>query len=443
MNFVRYAHLLRQPGVAWLLAAGMVARFPHSAAGILLTLHVVQTLGREWTAAGTVAALMTVGIALGAPWRGRQVDTHGLRRALLPSVLVEGAVWTAAPHVSYEWLLLLAFVGGVFAVPVFSVVRQALGVMTAGDTRRSAFALDSIATELVFMCGPALAAVIATSASTRLGLTGVGIAAALSGLVLMWLNPPTRSGQPGAVVPSEPAEERKGAEASVVAAAPLHLAEAEAELIPAGLKETRRRIQQRGRGFRHRFAWVTAGVVGVFLAASGAGLVLAGSEVAVVAVLQGMDRVAELGIVFVFWCGASLVGGLVYGALPFRLPPLVLLLAMSVLSVPLLFAQDTLTLALLTVGPGLLCAPVLASASERLTELVREERRGEAMGWYGSALTGGTALGSPLVGLAIDNGSTAAAFVLIGVAGSLLSLAALTAQLLRRRRRGRGQRILA
>ena len=39
-----------------------------------------------------------------------------------------------------------------------------------------------------------------------------------------------------------------------------------------------------------------------------------------------------LGIVFVFWCGASLVGGLVYGAMHRRLSPILLLLAMAALT---------------------------------------------------------------------------------------------------------------
>ena len=73
--------------------------------------------------------------------------------------------------------------------------------------------------------------------------------------------------------------------------------------------------------------------------------------------------------------------------------PILLLLGMSALTIPMAFAQDTWTLCLLSLLPGLLCAPVLSAASEKVAELVDERRRGEAMGWYGSALTGGVALG--------------------------------------------------
>lgn len=59
----------------------------------------------------------------------------------------------------------------------------------------------------------------------------------------------------------------------------------------------------------------------------------------------------------------------------------------------------------------------MTAASERLTESVPERHRGEAMGLYGSALTAGTALGTPMVGVVIDIAGPAAAFlVLAGVA---------------------------
>ena len=202
MDFGQYGRLWRTPRIRQLLLVAMVARLPHSAAGVLLTLHVVSTLGLGFAAAGAAAALLTIGIAVGAPWRGRRVDTVGGRKALIPSVVAEAAVWGVAPHLDYPWLLVAAFAGGLFALPVFSVVRQSLGVMTHGAERRSAFALDSICTEVTFMVGPAAAA-LAAQASSVWGLTAVGAAGALAGLALMWFNPPTRSGQPGALAPAE------------------------------------------------------------------------------------------------------------------------------------------------------------------------------------------------------------------------------------------------
>ncbi|MCU1553491.1 MAG: transporter [Arthrobacter sp.] len=440
MNFALYQQLLAIRPIRRLLLVGMIARIPHSAAGVLLTLHIVLTLGQGYAAAGAAAAVMTIGIALGAPWRGRRVDTVGLRRALIPSVIAETVIWSIVPHVSYELLLPLVFVGGLLTLPIFSVVRQSLGVLATGEQRRTAFALDAISTELVFMIGPAAGALVATAGFSVLGLTVIGFATSVSGLFLMWFNPPTRSAGP--VLESDTAFEagqQEAAEAAVVAAAPAHLQEAAAEFAPLAAAERRRQARSGlRRRVRHNFAWFSAAVAAVFAVAAGAGMVLSGSDVGIVAALESGGREAEIGLVFLFWCGASVVGGLIYGAMHRPISPILLLLGMSALTVPMAFAQDTWTLSLLSLLPGLLCAPVLSAASEKVAELVDERRRGEAMGWYGSALTGGVALGAPLAGVFIDGVGPSTGFVAVGVGGVLLCLLGLGLQRRRRQRLAAG-----
>jgi len=415
VNFAVYRDLLGIPPVRMLLIVGMVARFPHSAAGVLLTLHVVQTLDRGYAAAGAVAAVLTIGIAVGAPWRGRRIDTVGLRRALIPSIIAEAVIWTVAPHLPYPWLLVAALVGGLFTLPAFSVIRQALGVLVDGDRRRTAFTLDAIATEVVFMAGPAVGVVLATQISTVLGLALVGLATASAGLFLMWFNPATRSSQ----LPSS---------GTVPAAAPDGVGEAAADLIAAqdGPSPPRGARAPLRRRIRTAVPWVTMPLVVVMAVAGGAGLVLSGSEVGIVAALEHAGEESRLGLVFVAWCAASVVGGLVYGALHRPVPPALLLLGLAVLTIPMAFADDTLSLALLSIPPGLLCAPVLSAASEKVADHVPEERRGEAMGWYGSALTSGVALGAPLAGFLIDTIGPWGGFTAVGVVSALIGIAGLS-----------------
>ncbi|MCR1163335.1 MULTISPECIES: MFS transporter [Micrococcaceae] len=430
MNFALYKEMLSIRPVRRLLVVGMIARIPHSAAGVLLTLHIVLTLGQGYAAAGAAAAVMTIGIAVGAPWRGRRVDTVGLRRALIPSVVSETVIWTIVPHVSYEWLLPLVFVGGLFTLPIFSVVRQSLGVMVDGEQRRSAFALDSIATELVFMIGPAVGAVVATAGFSAVGLTAVGISVSVAGLFLMWFNPPTRSDV--ACTPKETADraaaDLAAAEAAMVASAPAHVQEAASEMAPA----TSRTAAIRSKVARN-FSWFTVSVAALFAVAAGSGMVLSGSDVSIVGLLERGGHQNQIGIVFFFWCAASVVGGLIYGSMKRQISPMLLLLGMAALTIPMGFAHDTWTLAFLSILPGLLCAPVLSASSEKVADLVDEERRGEAMGWYGSALTAGVALGAPLAGIFIDNVGPSAGFAAIGAAGVVLCLAGLALMSMRRR----------
>nr|WP_208097221.1 MFS transporter [Paenarthrobacter sp. MSM-2-10-13] len=413
-----------------LLIVGMIARIPHSAAGVLLTLHIVLTLGQGYAAAGAAAAVMTIGIALGAPWRGRRVDMVGLRKALIPSVVSETVIWSIVPHVSYEWLLPLVFVGGLFTLPIFSVVRQSLGVMVDGEQRRSAFALDSIATELVFMIGPAVGAIVATSGFSAIGLTAVGVSVSVAGLFLMWFNPPTRS--EAVCTPQESADRAAAdlvaAEAAMVASAPAHVQEAASEMASS----TSRTAGLRNRVARN-FTWFTVSVGALFTVAAGSGMVLSGSDVSIVGLLERGGHQNEIGIVFFFWCAASVVGGLIYGSMKRSISPMLLLLGMAAFTIPMGFAQDTWTLAFLSLLPGLLCAPVLSASSEKVADLVEEERRGEAMGWYGSALTAGVALGAPLAGVFIDTVGPSGGFAAVGIAGVVLCAAGLVLTSLRRR----------
>ncbi|NUL48903.1 MFS transporter, partial [Cellulosimicrobium funkei] len=208
MNFAAYGQLLRDTRIRRVLGVGFIARFPNAATGIILTLHVAVTLDQGYGAAGLAVAAMTLGMAVGAPWRGRLVDRLGLRRALIPSVVSLGIVWTAVPFLDFPWLLIGAFGGGLFSLPVFSVVRQSIGVLTHGPKRETAFALDSIITETIFMIGPALGAVVATSWSSAWGLAIVGWSAVAAGAYLMWFNPPTRSSQLGTFL-ARPGTERE------------------------------------------------------------------------------------------------------------------------------------------------------------------------------------------------------------------------------------------
>ena len=104
-----------------------------------------------------------------------------------------------------------------------------------------------------------------------------------------------------------------------------------------------------------------------------------------------------------------------------------LALTLAVLTVPAAFVHSPLLLAAAVFVAGLPCAPALSSITAALARLVPEERRGEAMGWQGTAMTIGGSLGAPLCGWMIDARGPGAGFLTAGVVGALLAASGLVA----------------
>ena len=389
MPLERYRAVLRAPGVLGLLFVGFVARGPVIAVSAVLTLHVVLTLHMDYVDAGLVATALTVATAAGAPWRGRVIDRLGLRRALLPSIVIGGGTWLVAPWVSYAGLLALAVIGGIFGLPSFAVIRQALAVAVGAEHRRTSLALDSMSVELSFMTGPAIAVVAATLWSTRGVLLLVGVAQTLAGIALWLLNPPVRSPhpdvEPAATVPGVVVERRHGAGGR-------HRAAGEEDAAQ-----------------RSRPGWFTPALLGVFASGAGAALVLSGSEVAVVAQLRHLGHLPFTGR------GLRGLGGhLDRGWFRVRraaagVSPPVVLLGLAVLTLPIGLAEQPADR-----GPARRRGrPVLRPGSDgdsaqRSPTWCPKEFRGEALGWQGTAMTAGSGLGAPLAGFAADQSGAAA-----------------------------------
>ena len=121
MNFASYADIWRIPAVRQAIILGGLGKAPWFGAGLILTLHVVGRLGQTYSAAGAVTAVFTLAIALASPWRGRLLDTVGLRRTLLPSLIVLPVIFAFAPFVDYWPLLIGLGVVGAFGATVPSV----------------------------------------------------------------------------------------------------------------------------------------------------------------------------------------------------------------------------------------------------------------------------------------------------------------------------------
>lgn len=350
-----YRSVLALAGVAPLSVVGFLARIPASAAGITLTLHVVLTLGHGYAAAGLVGAAATIGTAVGAPLLGRLVDRRGLRTVLAITLMAEAVFWSVAPWLSYPGLLVGALLAGVLALPVYSVVRQALAAMVPSGQRRPAFALDSMSVELSYIIGPATGTLLVLQLSSAAAMWTVGAGFLVAGVALWVLDPPTRVAASAGDGPPPPARE-----------------------------------------------WLDRRLLAALLATTAAVVVVFGTELSMIAGLQLRGQAAWIPVVNAVWCVASLTGGFLYGAARRAVPLFALVAGLGTASLPVALGGEWWTYALLLVPAGLLCAPSLAASSEAVSRLAPEHARGLVTGLHGSALTLGAAVGTPLAGLLID-----------------------------------------
>lgn len=381
MRLSGYADLWANRSIRSLFIAAFFARMPAMAAPLVFTLYVVGPLDGSYAQAGIVAASSTIGAAVGSPWRGRLIDRLGMRRAILPSVIAVAVLYPLAAVSSYVYLIPLSFLMGVFLIPVFSLVRLSLSVMVEESKRRTAFSADSVVAEASFIIGPAAGVLLVTQAGAAWALFAIGMSEVIAGLMFLQLNPPTRSAR-------------------------RIEAEAQGAQEPSAPKER----------------WMSVPIAFLFLMSAGTLAALIGTDLGIVAELRELDHVGSIGFTYALWGLSSLLGGLLYGSLNTSIRPTYLLLALGLTTIPVGLGTSVWSLSLWVIPTGFLCAPTMTAAAEWIAKLVPEERRGEAMGWQGTAFMVGGAASSPVIGLAIDGIGAWGGFVVGGAIATAIAL---------------------
>lgn len=390
LSIAPYRAVLASRDLRTALLLGTFVRIPVFSAGVLLTVHVVTTLHRSYAAAGLLASVATVAIAISGPWRGRLLDRMGLRRVVLPSTVIALICWSTAPWVDYLPLLVLAGVAGLFVIPSFSIVRQAVIAAVPSQERRTAISLDSVAVELSFIVGPATAIWAASVWDTRWVLFAVQMLGVVGGITLWLVNIPLRGESDDS--------------------------ESDGSAVP-------------------RSAWFGLPFIAVCLAAASATFVLSGTDLGIVARMRELGQPGAIGIVLAVWGAGSLIGALVYGGLSRSISTFWLLGALAIVTFPMALAGGTASITILGFFAGLLCAPTITASVDQASRIVPASARGEAMGWHGSSLTLGGAMGAPFAGLAIDEFGAGGGFVAPAAIGLVIALAGAVAIQTRRRRR--------
>ena len=384
-----YARILREPGVAMIVLATVLGRLPIGISGLAILLYVQEVTG-SFAAAGACAGALALGSALGAPLLGRLVDWRG-ERALLPLAFVHAAglvlVWVlGAADAPTAALAVASLAAGTTLPPVSSVLRSRWPLLLSAKPELipSAFALDSVLIELIFVTGPLLTTVIVATIGPEYALA-VSAASVLAGTSLLL------AGLHGRDRPEAP---------------------------EAGTRRF-------GLG-----ALAAPGLRTLVLASLPVGFALGTIEVVLPAFSAEEGSKELAGVLLAVWSGASGAAGLIYGARPSRGPleavHLRFAFALPLACAFLFAASSPATMAVLVIVAGLPVAPLIASRNQLVERVAPRGTATEAFTWPLTALVAGVSLGAAVGGTVVEEYSWSAAVsvsVAVSAAGALLLFA--------------------
>jgi MFS family permease len=360
-----YVTLLRLPGAAKFSVAGMLGRTPMAMFGLGTVLLVAATTGR-YGIAGLVAGAGSIGYAIAAPLVARLADRFGQRRVLRPLVAVFASsclvfVTCAELRASIWVLMITGCVAGSSGPSLGSMVRARWSVLLDGTPLlHSAFALESVVDEIIFVVGPALV----TALATVLPPAGVLLCAVLSvtGTLLFaaqrQTEPPIR---PAAWHTERAATGGRLPAPGLLTMAPLYLC---------------------------------------------LGAMFASIDLSTVDFAQRQGHKPLAGFILGTYALGSAIGGLWYGSRTWRAPVerrFAVTLILTVAGVATFWTQP----ALITLDAGMLIAgltisPTLIAGYSLIERQALASRRTEAMTWLSSAISIGVAAGSSASGRIID-----------------------------------------
>jgi MFS family permease len=379
----KYRSVLSVPGARRLYASALVGRLPQGMSSLAILL-LVRATTHSYAAAGGAVGAFALATAACAPIIGRLVDHFGRARVLMPFACVQAVVYVlivvaAASGAGAVALIVLSAAAGALLPPIAPAVRSLLReVFDDQAVLDTAYALESIFQETIWIAGPLIVALIIAATSPEAAVAMLG-AVCVAGTSLFLRSPLVRA-----------SSSARGAGPRRVSA--LASAELRALLGP------------------------------VFLT----GTALGGVEVGLPSLALHAGSRPASGLLLAVWSLGSMAGGLWYGARVWRSPLSTryqaLLVVLLLGTAPLIAVRSIAAAVVCSILAGLAIAPVFSCQYALVGRSVTPGSETESFTWVSAALIGGLAAGSAVGGAVIGPGGVGAPFVFACLA-SLLAAA--------------------
>ncbi|MFZ4117225.1 MAG: MFS transporter [Rhodoluna sp.] len=179
-----YAELFKTPGVAAVLFAQLLARFPFGMQTIAFAIHLEHIYG-NYTVAGLAIAASTVGAALSAPILGRLVAVYGIKVVVITCALVSpmGFLLLGFAPLTEGQAVLTALVLGLFVPPIQPAARAVYPTLVKTESvRNNLFSVDAILQEVIWIVGPVLTTILIATTNTVVPLVVMVFVQVIGGL---------------------------------------------------------------------------------------------------------------------------------------------------------------------------------------------------------------------------------------------------------------------
>jgi MFS family permease len=381
-----YRAVLRIPGALRFSLAGAVGRFPMSMFG-LGSLLLVAALTGQYGKAGIVAAGGSIGYAICAPLIARLADRLGQHRVLRPlcvifATAVIGFVAAAEARAPFWVLIITGGLAGASMPSLGSMVRARWSTVLADSPRAlgTAYALESVVDEMIFIIGPSVVTLLATEVQPAAGVLTAAVLCVAGSMAL--------AAQTGTEPPVHAVTHRRSG-----------------PLVPAR-------------------CLLTMAPAWVFL-----GSMFASIDLSTVDFAQQHGHKPLAGFILGTYALGSGVGGIWYGSRTWRAPlgrRFATTLCLTVGAVATFWTlPGLLPLDVVMFFSGLTIAPTLIAGYGIVERQAAPARRTEAMTWLSSAIGFGVASGSAVAGQIVDAGGARWGYIYAaccGVVGVVICL---------------------